>query len=121
MPDRPRLDKHLPLKPKVFHILLSLAEGPRHGYAVMQEVRERSQGKVRLWPTGLYGAFRDLEQAGLISESKQRPGAEEDDERRRYYELTGLGRQVLDAEVARLQDLLDQAMAIRHPRKARRV
>ena len=121
MPDRARVDRFLPVKPKVFHIMLSLADGPSHGYAMMQEVQRRSNGKVRLWPTGLYGALRELEKTGLIAESQQRPAADDDDERRRYYELTALGRQVLDAEVARLQDLLNHALALRQPRKARRV
>jgi DNA-binding PadR family transcriptional regulator len=121
MPDRMRgAERLLPLKPKVFHMLLAMAEGPTHGYAMMQDVRERSGGAVRLWPTGLYGALRALEKLGLIAESKHRPHPEADDERRRYFELTPFGRQVLDAEVARLQDVLNQALALRAPRKPRR-
>jgi DNA-binding PadR family transcriptional regulator len=120
MVDRPRVDRFLPLKPKVFHILLALADGPSHGYAVMQEVRQRTEGKVRLWPTGLYGAIRELEKLGLIIESDRRPSLGDDDERRRYYEVTPLGRQVLDAEVARLQELLNHAAALRAPRKPKR-
>ena len=120
MPDKPRVDRLLPLKLKLFHILLALADGPKHGYAVMQEVRERSDGAVRLWPTGLYGAFRDLEKTGLIVETKKRPAPDEDDQRRRYYELTPLGRVTLDAEVGRLKNLVNFALGTRLARQTRR-
>lgn len=121
MTDRPRgVDRLLPLKPRIFHILLALADGPAHGYAVMQGVREQSNGQVRLWPAGLYGAFRELEKLGLIVESARRPAPEEDDERRRYFELTPLGRQALDGEGRRLKALAEHALARRVPVKARR-
>ena len=78
MPDRPRsVDHLLPLKPKVLHILLALADGPRHGYSIMQEVAARSEGQVRVWPAGLYGTLRELEEQDLIAESETRP--EDDD------------------------------------------
>jgi DNA-binding PadR family transcriptional regulator len=96
----------LPLKTHWFHILLSLAGGEQHGYGMMQEVLERTVGKVRLWPATLYGSIRKLIEADLIEESSTRPAPEEDDARRKYYRLTPLGRRVLDAECDRLQELV---------------
>jgi DNA-binding PadR family transcriptional regulator len=119
MNDRPRnLDRLLPLKPKVLHILLALADGPRHGYSIMQEVAARSEGQVRLWPAGLYGALRELEDDDLIAEPDKRPS--DDDERRRYFELTPLGKRVLTAEVRRLEVIVDHARASRALRGAGR-
>lgn len=100
-------ESYLPLKPQLFHILLSLAAGEQHGYGIMQDVLERTVGKVRLWPATLYGSIKRLIEAELIEESPQRPAPELDDARRRYYRLTPLGRRVLDAECARLQELVD--------------
>jgi DNA-binding PadR family transcriptional regulator len=96
----------LPLKSHWFHIMLSLASGEQHGYGIMQEVLERSAGKVRLWPATLYGSLKRLIEAGLIEESDERPAPELDDARRRYYRLTAFGRRVLDAECDRLQELV---------------
>jgi len=119
MPDRPRnVDHLLPLKPKVLHILLALADGPRHGYSIMQEVAARSDGQVRVWPAGLYGTLRELEEQDLIAESEKRP--EEDDERRRYFALTLLGTRVLNGEVRRLEVIVGHARASRALRKAGR-
>jgi len=98
--------KFIPLKPHWFHILLSLAGGEQHGYAIMQEVLNRTAGKVRLWPATLYGSIKRLIEAELIEESDERPAPELDDARRRYYRLTALGRRVLDAECERLQELV---------------
>src|SRR6202451_2665904 len=98
--------KLLPLKTNWFHILLSLAGEEQHGYGIMQEVLDRTTGKVRLWPASLYGSLKRLIEAGLIEESAERPAPELDDARRRYYKLTELGRQVLDAESARLTELV---------------
>jgi DNA-binding PadR family transcriptional regulator len=112
MPDRPRsVDRLLPLKPKVLHILLALADGPRHGYSIMQDVAARSDGQVRIWPAGLYGTLRELEGLDLIVECEKRPS--DDDERRRYFALTPLGKRVLDAEVRRLEAIVDHARASR--------
>ena len=117
MPDRLRhVDALLPLKPKVLHILLALADGPRHGYSIMQEVAARSDGQVRIWPAAMYGSLRELEEQNLIVESGKRPT--EDDERRRYFELTPLGERVLSAEVRRLAAIVDHARASRALRKA---
>jgi DNA-binding PadR family transcriptional regulator len=116
MPDRPRsVDHLLPLKPKVLHILLALADGPRHGYSIMQEVAVRTEGQVRLWPAGMYGALRELEELDWIVESAERPS--DDDERRRYFALTPLGKRVLSSEVRRLEAIVDLARASRALRK----
>ncbi len=96
----------IPLKTQWFHIMLTLVAGEQHGYGIMQEVLDRTAGKVRLWPATLYGSIKRLIEAGLIEESRQRPSPELDDARRRYYRLTQLGRRVLDAECDRLQDLV---------------
>jgi DNA-binding PadR family transcriptional regulator len=96
----------LPLKTQWFHIMLSLAGGEQHGYGIMQEVLERTAGKVRLWPATLYGSIKRLIEAELIEESDERPAPELDDARRRYYRLTAFGRRVLDAESERLQELV---------------
>ena len=96
----------LPLKPQWFHILLSLAGGEQHGYGIMQDVLDRTTGKVHLWPATLYGSIKRLIEAELIEESDDRPAPELDDARRRYYRLTDLGRRVLDAECERLQELV---------------
>ncbi len=104
----PKLDPEnfLPLKTQWFHIMLSLACDEQHGYGIMQEVLERTGGKVRLWPATLYGSLKRLIEADLIQESDDRPAREFDDARRRYYKLTKLGRRVLDAESTRLEDLV---------------
>lgn len=96
----------LPLKANWFHILLCLVGQEQHGYGIMQEVLERTEGKVRLWPATLYGALKRLIEEGLIEESEERPAAELDDARRRYYKLTDFGRRVLDLESARLEELV---------------
>jgi DNA-binding PadR family transcriptional regulator len=98
--------RFIPLKTQWFHIMLSLAAGEQHGYGIMQEVLERTGGKVRLWPATLYGSIKRLIEAGLIEESDERPAPELDDARRRYYRLTALGRHVLNAECDRLQELV---------------
>jgi DNA-binding PadR family transcriptional regulator len=102
----PKPEEFLPLKTNWFHILLSLAGDDQHGYGIMQEVLDRTGGKVRLWPATLYGTLKRLIEAGLIEESGDRPARELDDARRRYYSLTRLGRRVLDAESVRLQELV---------------
>lgn len=96
----------LPLRANWFYILLSLAGDEQHGYGIMQEVLERTDGKVRLWPATLYGSLKQLIEAGLIEESAARPAAQFDDPRRRYYKLTRLGRRVLDLESERLEGLV---------------
>jgi DNA-binding PadR family transcriptional regulator len=101
-----RAQVFLPLKPQWFHIMLSLASGEQHGYGIMQDVLIRTTGKVRLWPATLYGSIKRLIEADLIEESTERPAPERDDARRRYYRLTSLGREVLNGECDRLQELV---------------
>jgi DNA-binding PadR family transcriptional regulator len=101
-----RIQSFIPLKTQWFHIMLSLAAGEQHGYGIMQDILDRTTGKVRLWPATLYGSLKRLIEADLIEESKKRPAPEEDDARRRYYRLTTLGKCVLDAECERLQELV---------------
>jgi DNA-binding PadR family transcriptional regulator len=97
------------LKTHWFHILLSLVDGDQHGYGIMREVLERTDGKVRLWPATLYGSLRRLVDAGLIEESNRGPSS--DDMRRRFYHLTPDGGRVVAAEIRRLEDLLRAARA----------
>ncbi len=96
----------LPLKSNWFQILLSLAGGEQHGYSIMQDVLERSDGAIRLWPATLYGSLKRLITEGLIAESGERPAPELDDARRRYYKLTSLGQHVLELETQRLTQLV---------------
>lgn len=106
MPDP---ENYLPLTPAVFHILLALSDGEKHGYAIMRVVEETTQGRMVLGPGTLYGAVKRLLKAGLIAESDYRPDPVIDDSRRRYYRLTELGRVVLTAESERLSDLVEHA------------
>jgi DNA-binding PadR family transcriptional regulator len=99
----------LPLTPAVFHILLALADGDKHGYAIMQEVEALTDGQIRLGPGTLYGSVKRLLASGLIEESDERPDPELDDERRRYYRLTDFGQRVVTAEAERLLQLVQQA------------
>jgi len=96
----------LPLHHNWFHILLSLVGAEQHGYGIMLEVLERTNGAVRIWPATLYGTLQRLINEGLIEESGERPEAELDDSRRRYYRLTRLGKQVLELECERMRDML---------------
>jgi DNA-binding PadR family transcriptional regulator len=93
----------LPLRPVVFQVLLSLADSERHGYAIVQDIAERSAARVQLEPGNLYRHLKFMLDEGLIEESDRRPVAGKDDERRRYYRLTRFGRQVALAEAARLE------------------
>ena len=103
---------HLPLSPAVFHILLALAEGPRHGYAVMRDIDSRTDGVVRIGPGMLYGSIKWLLADGFIEETDAPRGeAAKDAERRRYYALTTDGRKLLRAEANRLESALDLARA----------
>jgi len=101
----------LPLSPAIFHILLSLADGDRHGYGIMQEVEVRTEGRVNLGPGTLYGAIKRLSKKGVIEETEDRPDPELNDERRRYYRLTEFGQRVLQAEAERMARLVKQAQA----------
>ncbi|MDB4899980.1 MAG: PadR family transcriptional regulator [Gemmatimonadetes bacterium] len=102
-------ESHLPLAPATFHILLALADAERHGYAIMQEVAERTEGTVRLGPGTLYGALKRLLEGGLVEEGGERADPELGDERRRYYRLTRRGRAVARAEARRLETMVRAA------------
>jgi DNA-binding PadR family transcriptional regulator len=102
-----------PLTPAVFHVLLALAGGDRHGYAIMQDVREHTQGRIRMGAGTLYGTLDRLMSAGYVREVEARSGDAARDERRRYYRLTATGRDVLDAEIERLEQAVRAARAIR--------
>lgn len=105
--DDPR--RYLPLTTAVFHILLALADSEKHGYAIMREVEKTTGGSMTMGPGTLYGAIKRLLKTGLIAETDARPDPALDDSRRRYYELSGLGRQVLSTEVERLADMVEIA------------
>ena len=116
-PSQQSTEDFLPLTPAVFHILLALADGESHGYAIMQSVTEKSMGAVRLGAGTLYGAISRLLQDGLIEESEERPDPDVDDARRRYYRLTEFGARVLTAETKRMADLVRAARSTSAVRK----
>lgn len=93
----------------MFHILLALADKERHGYDIMREVDSRTEGKMRLGPGTLYGSIKRMLNDDLVEELDERPDPELDDERRRYYRLTDLGRRVAVAEAERLEKLVKSA------------
>jgi DNA-binding PadR family transcriptional regulator len=99
----------LPLPTATLHILVALTSGEKHGYAIMGEVEALSDGAVRMGPGTLYGSIKRLLADGLIEESEERPDPALDDQRRRYYKLTGLGERVCTAELQRLQALIRRA------------
>lgn len=104
-----RRDSDPELTPTMFHILLALSDQDRHGYAIMQEVAERTGGVVRLAPGTLYRSIKILLTTGLIVESEERPDPALDDERRRYYRITERGRLAASEEAQRLEQLVKQA------------
>lgn len=95
-----------PLQPAVFHILMALAEEDRHGYAIIQAIARRTEGRVRIGAATLYRSLQRMLEDGLIVELDERPAPEEDDERRRYYRITPLGRKVAKVEAQRLVELV---------------
>lgn len=104
-----QIDALLPLPLPVFHMLLALGEGERHGYALKREILRRTGGKLNLAAGALYGSINKMLEQGLIEESDERPDSHLDDERRRYYRITPLGRRVAQAEAIRLRDLVHLA------------
>lgn len=108
-----------PLTPAVFHVLLALAGEDLHGYAILKEVELRTGGKVRLSTGTLYGIIKRLLADGLIAELRARPAEREDDERRKYYRLTSLGRQLAAAEAERMDEVLAVARARHLLKRAR--
>ncbi len=115
MDKTPSPEDLLPLTPAVFHILLALVDGEKHGYSIMQEVQTVSNGQIRMGPGTLYGSIKRMLESGLIAEADERPDPAMDDERRRYYRLTDWGRRVFDAEAARLIRLVTLVQAKRLP------
>ena len=109
---RPTREAMAPLKPAAFLLLVSLAGGDRHGYAIRKEVAARSDGTVRLGPASLYRTIATLLESGLIEESGHRPAPDVDDERRRYYRITERGRHALRDETHRLEALAAAARAV---------
>ena len=101
----------LPLPSATLHILLALADEDRHGYAIIQDVTLRTRGAVTIGPGTLYRSIQRMLEQGLVAETDERPAPEMDDERRRYYRLTALGRDVARAELGRLADTLALARA----------
>jgi DNA-binding PadR family transcriptional regulator len=101
----------LPLRPVVFQVLLSLAEGERHGYAIVQDIAERSSARLQIEPGNLYRTLQWMLDEQLIEESDRRPAPDRDDERRRYYRATKFGHKVASAEAARLADIVADARA----------
>jgi DNA-binding PadR family transcriptional regulator len=113
MPKSASPDDFLPLKPVELLILMTVASGERHGYRIMLDIAERTGGSVKLEAGGLYRSIRRLLADKLLTESSKRPAAEADDERRRYYALSQLGRKVVAAEALRLRALVREAEATR--------
>ncbi len=111
MPAPPDPESLLPIPPATFHILMALAAGDRHGYAIIQEVAERTQNKIRLGAGTLYRSLQRMLEQGLIVETGDRPAPEQDDERRRYYRITRYGQAVARAEARRLTELVRLARA----------
>ncbi len=108
-----------PLTPAVFQVLLSLAEGDKHGYAILKDVEDHSGGDVRLSTGTLYAIMKRLLAEGLIQELRNRPPAYQDDQRRRYYRLTPRGRDVAVAEAERMEKLIARARDTKLIRKFR--
>ena len=105
------VERLLPLSLPIFHMLLSLNEGERHGYALKRAIFQRTDGKLNLGSGALYGSINKMLEEGLIEESEERPDPHLDDERRRYYRITSLGQKVAAEETMRLRSLVRLAAA----------
>jgi DNA-binding PadR family transcriptional regulator len=106
-----------PLTPAVFHILLALSSGERHGYGIMKQVEADTQGKVTMGNGTLYGSLKRMLDAGLVKESNKRVDPEMDDERRIYYQITGIGVKALEAEIERYKRIVTIAQQRKlHPK-----
>jgi DNA-binding PadR family transcriptional regulator len=103
---RPNPEAFLPLSAAAFHVLVALADGEKHGYAILKDIRRRTGDKVQVTAGSLYAVVKRLSDDELIEESEERPDAALDDERRRYYRITPLGRRVAQAEMRRMEDAL---------------
>jgi DNA-binding PadR family transcriptional regulator len=120
MTHRPRsVEAFLPLTSPMLHALVALADGDKHGYAILKEIVRRTDGAVRLSAGTLYALIKRATADGLIVEIDERPDPALDDERRRYYRLTAFGRRVAAAEIERLESIIEMARAknlVRRPR-----
>jgi DNA-binding PadR family transcriptional regulator len=105
----PEPDEYLPLTAAMLDIVVALGDGELHGYGIMREVKHRTDGQRRLAPGTLYRSLRQMQERGLVAEAEGRPDPDLDDERRRYYRLTDLGKSVAVAEVERLEGLVRAA------------
>ena len=105
------IESYLPLTPAMFHVLLSLADGEKHGYVISKEIARRTNNEVRLSAGTLYGIIKRLLEDGFIEESDERPDFSLDDERRRYYRMTKQGMAMAEAEAERLERVLAMARA----------
>ncbi len=110
--DRSEIDALLPLPAATFHILMAVAEEPRHGYAIIQDISARTSGAMKLGAGTLYRSVQRMLEQGLLDEVRERPAPEDDDERRRYYRITRFGSEVARAEVRRLAGLVRLARAV---------
>ena len=108
----PTPEDFLPLKPVDLMVLLTLADKELHGYGIVAEIHERTEGRMRLVPGNLYAVLQRLQARGLLDEADRRPVSEGDDQRRRYYAMTPLGRRVVSAEAERLRGLVGMAEAM---------
>ena len=106
-------DEHLPLTPPVFHILLALSGEERHGYSIMQDVARQTEGALDMGPGTLYGCLKRMLAAGLVEETDERPDPGMDDERRRYYAITSMGKIAVRAEAQRMAAALSAAKSKR--------
>jgi DNA-binding PadR family transcriptional regulator len=106
---REEIESHLPLKPEVLQILFSLLDGERHGYAMVKDIEDRTKGRMKLRPGGLYRHLHRMLEDGFVTESERR--AASDDERRRYYDITPLGRRVAAAELRRMEEAISEGRA----------
>jgi DNA-binding PadR family transcriptional regulator len=109
--DRAAVEALLPLQPATLHILMAVADEDRHGYAIIQDVEERTEGEIRLSAGTLYRSIQRMQEQGLIVEARKRPAPAFDDERRRYYSITPFGVAVARAEMRRLTQLVRLAKA----------
>ena len=107
------LEPQAPLTPAMFNVLLALADGDKHGYAMLKEVSEQTNGEVQLSTGTLYGIIKRLLSDGLITEVRNRPASSNEDQRRRYYRLTAVGREVAVVETRRMESLIARARSKR--------
>jgi len=114
---QPVPDGHLPLKAVEFQILLALEAGDRHGYAILKHIENATGGSLTIRASPFYRKLKRMEDDGLVAEAGERPAQELDDERRRYYRLTDLGRRVAAAEARRLVNLAESSQVARLARE----